>query len=330
VAVLAAITALGVAACGDDDDSGSSSAATSEAAAPATSEAAPATSEAAPATSEEAPATSEEATEATEATSEATEEATRGFARRESAHFVILYQPGKDEVLVDLAAETLEAAWREIGGDLGYRPAGKVRVEILPRVADLARVSPLTEREIETSGTIALCKYNKLMLVTPRATLLGYPWLDSLAHEYTHFVVARITEDRAPVWMHEGIAKFEESRWRAVPGAGGLGPTLEHLLAMALRKGRLIGFDEMHPSLAKLPSQEAAATASSCVAVTLATSDSSSAANSSSAASRVRASSRYARISSADPPYLRMSALSLSYRSSSASRCAASTSSASM
>ena len=41
-------------------------------------------------------------------------------------------------------------------------------------------MSTLTEKEIETTGTIALCKYGKLMIVTPRATVFGYPWMDTL------------------------------------------------------------------------------------------------------------------------------------------------------
>ena len=190
----------------------------------------------------------------------ATFETVKGHERRESEHFVVDFPPGKDEVLVDLALEALEAAYREIGNDLGYRPPEKVRVEILARTTDLARVSTLTEKEIETSGTIALCKYGKLMVVSPRATLFGYPWLDTVAHEYTHYVVSRATGDRVPIWLHEGIAKFEESRWRA-PAPAPLGRSHEGYLARALRKGRLITFEEMHPSMAKLPSQEAAATA---------------------------------------------------------------------
>jgi len=187
--------------------------------------------------------------------------ATKGFATRETPHFIIHYPPGKDEVLLDLAADALEAAYERIGDDVGYKPPSKVRVEILPRTTDLARVSTLTEKDIETSGTIALCKYNKLMIVSPRATLFGYPWLDTLAHEYTHFVVSRATGDRVPIWLHEGIAKFQESRWRSDPGAEGLGRSYEHLLAVALKRGRLITFEQMHPSMALLPSQEAAATA---------------------------------------------------------------------
>jgi Flp pilus assembly protein TadD len=194
---------------------------------------------------------------------DATREATRGMVTKDSpgGHFTIYYQPGKDEVLVDLAAETLDAAWQTIGGDIGYQPTDKIRVEILPEIRDLARVSTLTEKEIETSGTIALCKYNKLMVVSPRATLLGYPWLDTMAHEFTHYLIQRATNDKVTIWLQEGMAKFEESRWRAAPGADGLGRMSEALLANALRKDKLITFDEMYPSMAKLPSQEASGTA---------------------------------------------------------------------
>jgi tetratricopeptide (TPR) repeat protein len=190
-------------------------------------------------------------------------DATRGMQSRTSkgGHFEIFFHPGKDELLVDLAGDVLDAAFTQITADVGYAPPGRVRVEILERVSDLARVSPLTERAIETSGTIALCKYNKLMIVSPRATLTGYAWMDTLAHEFTHYLVTRATHDKVPIWLHEGLAKYEESRWRAEAGATGMGRVNEHLLAVALKKGRLITFEEMHPSMALLPSQEAAATA---------------------------------------------------------------------
>ncbi len=194
---------------------------------------------------------------------ESTLQATAGFAKRTTpgGHFIIYYPPGKDELLVDLAGEALEAAYTEVGEDLGYTPPDPVRVEILSRIDDLARVSTLTEKDIETSGTIALCKYNKLMVVSPRATLFGYPWLDTLVHEYTHYLITRATGDRVAIWLQEGLAKFEETRWRQEPGEQRLGRLYEHLLATALKKNKLITFDQMHPSLAKLPSQEAASTA---------------------------------------------------------------------
>jgi tetratricopeptide (TPR) repeat protein len=187
---------------------------------------------------------------------------TRDFIERQSSggHFLFVYQPGQDEVLIDLADEVLETAYRVLGQDLGYQPSEPVRVEFLGRPADLARMSPLTEQEIETTGTIALCKYGKLMVVSPRATLFGYPWMDTLAHEYTHYVVARTSHNQVPIWLHEGLARFAQTRWRKPPGSELSAPE-EQLLANALERNKLISFDDMHPSMAKLPSQEAAALA---------------------------------------------------------------------
>ena len=191
---------------------------------------------------------------------------TKGHVRAEGKHFVVSTAKGKDEVLVPYVLEALEAQRRALEEDLGYAPPGKVTVEFLDGTRALARLSTLGEEEIKTSGTIAICKFNKMMIVSPRALLRGYEWLDTAAHEYTHYVVTRRTRNQAPIWLHEGIAKWEETRWR---GAGGeaLSPFAAALLKDAARRGRLIGFAEMHPSMAKLPSQEAAALAFAEVAV---------------------------------------------------------------
>jgi tetratricopeptide (TPR) repeat protein len=186
---------------------------------------------------------------------EATAEVTRGYVEARGKHFVIHHAAGKDDILVPYALEALDRAWEAVGGDFGDRPEGLIRVEIYPQVEDLAKVSTLTLQEIETSGTIALCKFNRLMIVSPRALLTGYPWLDTLTHEYTHFIVSRVSHNTVPIWLHEGLAKFEERRWHDKQG-GGLTPTMEHLLASGLQRKRLITFAEMHPSMAKLPSQE--------------------------------------------------------------------------
>jgi tetratricopeptide (TPR) repeat protein len=184
---------------------------------------------------------------------------TDGFSTRMSSggHFQIVYPAGKEEVIVDLAADVLESAYKTLGADFGFTPTEVVRVELLTSPRDLAKLSPLSESEIETTGTIALCKYGKLMVVSPRATVFGYPWMDTLVHEYVHYVVSRLSHDEVPVWLHEGLARFQQSRWRTKPGIA-LSITDEHLLAMALKKRSLIPFKDMHPSMAKLPSAEAA------------------------------------------------------------------------
>jgi tetratricopeptide (TPR) repeat protein len=180
--------------------------------------------------------------------------------RSPKGHFLIRYAPGPDAAIAGLAGEVLDAAWDAVGADLGLRPADAIRIELVGAPADLAKLSPLTEGDIETTGTIALSKYNKLMVVSPRATIFGYPWMDTLAHEYTHLIVSRLSHDTVPVWLQEGLARFEQTRWRTAPELR-LSATEQALLAAALKKGRLITFDEMHPSMAKLPSQDAAALA---------------------------------------------------------------------
>src|SRR5262249_52741222 len=158
---------------------------------------------------------------------EATANLTRSYGQTESEHFVVRYPKGAEEILVPYAIEALEAARAALATDFDWAPPGKVRVEIHADVSDLATVSTLTLKEIETSGTIALCKWNRLMIVSPRALVRGYAWLDTLNHEYTHYVVTRLSHNTVPIWLHEGIAKFEERRWRAAAG-GGLSPTMEH------------------------------------------------------------------------------------------------------
>jgi tetratricopeptide (TPR) repeat protein len=191
---------------------------------------------------------------------------TQGYERAESEHFAVSHPKGKEAVLVPYLLEALEAQRAALEKDLGGVPPGKVTVEVLESTRQLARLSTLTEEEIKTSGTIAICKFGKMMVTSPKALVHGYEWLDTAAHEYVHHVVTRLTRNNAPIWLHEGIARWHESRWRG-PGGEILTPWSAALLRDAARRGKLITFEEMHPSMAKLPSQEAAALAFAEVAV---------------------------------------------------------------
>jgi tetratricopeptide (TPR) repeat protein len=183
-----------------------------------------------------------------------------GYERRESAHFVFLYPKGRDAVLVPWALDTLEAMRAALEQDIGYAPPGKVRVEVVSTAGELSKVSTLSKEAIKTTGTIAICKFNKLMVTSPKAVVQGYDWLDTLAHEYTHLVVSRKSRNTVPIWMHEGLAKYLESRWRG-PAGGAMTPPTLALLGSRVRKNTLVPFEKMHPSMALLPTAEDAATA---------------------------------------------------------------------
>lgn len=194
------------------------------------------------------------------ALAQSTLEETRGFVAAASEHFVVRTPPGKDEVLHPIALWALEEAFKQLSVAFDYRPTHKIVVDVLHDARGLAGVSTLTVKEIETSGTIALCKFNRLMITSPKALARGYSWLDTLSHELIHLIVSEKSHNNVPVWLHEGIAKYDESRWRGTPGLA-LEASSEGLLAAAVKKERLITFEQMHPSMAKLPSQEDAALA---------------------------------------------------------------------
>ena len=196
-------------------------------------------------------------------------DAVKDHKEARSTHFLVRYPP-EDAVLVPYALETLESAYAALESDLGFAAELPVRVEFYRSPSDLAAVSSLSAEEVERTGTIALCKWARLMVTTPRALAYGYPWLDTINHELIHYALSQLTHDRAPVWMQEGLAKFMERRWRE-PAGGRLAPAMEHLLAKALHGGKLISFDAMHPSMAKLPSAEDASLAFAEVATAIGT-----------------------------------------------------------
>lgn len=190
----------------------------------------------------------------------ATREETKGYKTQESEHFVFAFRPGKDAVLAPYGLEALEKQYAALKADLGYAPPGKVRVEVVDDAKALAKMSTLTVEAIKTSGTIAICKFDKLMITSPKALVRGYDWLDTLSHEYVHLVVSKMSRNTVPIWIHEGLAKFLESRWKGAAGQA-LSPASAGLLAQALKQNKLIPFERMHPSMALLPSQEDAALA---------------------------------------------------------------------
>ena len=187
-----------------------------------------------------------------------TYETLKGFDEYQSpdGRFLIRYT-GRDKLLIPYLLTVLQSADEALSKDFRYRPKGRVVVEVYPEISYLAKVSPLSETDIETSGTIALCKYNRLMFTSPRALVRGYGWRDTVAHEFVHYYVTKLSRNTVPIWLHEGIAKFQETRWREGPGHR-LDPPEEDMLARNLKLEKLITFDQMHPSMAKLPSQEAA------------------------------------------------------------------------
>ncbi|MBI5439639.1 MAG: tetratricopeptide repeat protein [Deltaproteobacteria bacterium] len=162
------------------------------------------------------------------------------LTRHETPHFLLYLDEQRDGILVEYVRDALEATYRVMGERYGFRPSEKIRVELFPDSKAFYRATSLSVRDIEVAGAVGIAEFNKLMVLSPRALLYGYRWLDALSHEYMHYLIMKVSANRAPIWFHEGLAKFEETRWRSGPSY--LGPLYRTLLAQALAADRLIDF----------------------------------------------------------------------------------------
>jgi tetratricopeptide (TPR) repeat protein len=181
---------------------------------------------------------------------EATIGVTEPLKRYESSHFAVSLDERQDGILADYITDSLEKTYRFMAEHYSFSPGEKVRVEVFPDTKAFYYASSLSARDIEVTGAVGITQFNKLMVLSPRALVHGYRWLDAISHEYMHYLIVKLTANKAPIWFHEGLAKYDETRWRNGPSY--LSSLYETLLFRALSEGRLIPFEKMEPSLVKL------------------------------------------------------------------------------
>ena len=176
------------------------------------------------------------------------------FKQYESPHFAIRLDEKQDGILADYIIDALEKTYHCMAQKYSFQPREKIRIEIFPDTKAFYYASTLSARDIEVTGAVGLAQFNKLMILSPKALVYGYRWLDAMSHEYMHYLIMKLTSNKAPIWFHEGFAKYEETDWRSGPSY--LSSLYQTLLARALADGRLIRFERMEPSLVKLDTPE--------------------------------------------------------------------------
>ncbi|MEM6930708.1 MAG: tetratricopeptide repeat protein, partial [Myxococcota bacterium] len=187
--------------------------------------------------------------------------ATAGWVEESEGRFTVRFRPGIDAMLWRDGLASAAASNQHIAPLLGGAPPGRTYIELYPDARSFIASSSLKKEDVYTTGVVGLAKWGKLLVTSPRALPRGYSWQDTIAHEYIHLVVAHHTDDRAPVWLQEAIAKYLDSRWRDGEDRFRLSVRQQGLVADALERDDLVTFEEMHPSLAKLPSAERASLA---------------------------------------------------------------------
>lgn len=177
----------------------------------------------------------------------------RGFVQTSSpdGRFLVSVAPGPDEMAVPYILEAAQAAYDTLTERLGSPPAPPIRIEVAPTLGALAALAGLGEAALRASGTVAVCRHRKVMIVSPAEYPNGYPYADAVAHEMVHFfLVARAGED-LPVWFQEGVAKYLETTWRGEP-PGTLPSALRTLLTQAAVEGRLLPIHTLTAPLTSL------------------------------------------------------------------------------
>ncbi len=180
--------------------------------------------------------------------------------RDDASGVVLRYQDEADRALTPLIVETIIKARTSLSRDLGVTWPAPMRVIVVRDLLSLSAMTGLPYESAQTTGTVAVAKWGRVTLLSPRASQHGYAWRDTLAHELTHLAVTRLTVDRAPLWLQEGLAKREEVRWRAT-GPFDDRPSADAVARRGIDKKLDLPLGHLGPSIAMLPSAEAASAA---------------------------------------------------------------------
>jgi len=157
---------------------------------------------------------------------------------REIGDFVFSYDAALPPELVERAAESLGAAARDLSDFFGMNLPGRQAVILYEGRRYFALVSVPEWVSGAFDGKIRVT-------VNPGSGLAAELSM-VLAHELAHAYVRRVSRDRAPGWLHEGLAQWWEGK-RMPPGE----------LRAALAGRTLRTLSEMEGSLSRTPDRAA-------------------------------------------------------------------------
>ena len=125
-----------------------------------------------------------------------------GMYEARGAHFSVLFQGPSDDAMARRIVELLEEAYWRIGQALSTYPTEAISVVLY------------TQEQFNSTGGApdwAGALYDGRIKIPTKGALQRPDELKStLAHEFTHAVVAQLT-GAAPIWLNEGLAEFMES-----------------------------------------------------------------------------------------------------------------------
>lgn len=135
------------------------------------------------------------------------------YKELESENFVVVYDPGQDELLAKYISEYLESIVPESAKVFGYEPPGKTRIEIMKNHMWFSGRT----LGLPFIPTVGACTGTVVAMASPRSTNKPYNWARVIKHEYTHVVTLQQTEFNIPHWFTEALAVESEGGPRPQP-----------------------------------------------------------------------------------------------------------------
>lgn len=178
----------------------------------------------------------------------------------EASGIVVRYQDEADRPMTPVFVETVKRARESLSRDLGVEWKRPTRITVVRDLLSLSAMTGLPYKSAQTTGTVAVAKWGRVTILSPRASRHGYPYRDTLTHEMTHLAISMQTRERAPLWLHEGVARRQEVRWRD-PGPLDDRPLPESIVVRGMELKLDLPLDKLGPSIAMLPSADAATVA---------------------------------------------------------------------
>lgn len=155
-------------------------------------------------------------------------------------HFIVRYEP-EDPFLAKLLAETAEDELERIARNLGYKPGKEpFKLYVFRTHVDFIKAGGLETSKF-TVGTTTLSTDE---IAVDASGVFDIPER-IIAHEITHAVIFRMLGNLAtvmPLWMHEGIAKYESREPYRYD---------EEMIATAAAEGSLIPLKRLRDSFTK-------------------------------------------------------------------------------
>lgn len=164
-----------------------------------------------------------------------------GYAVLETAHFVVKFDRGQDELLARYAGRYLEEeVYPVLVKRFGFAPQGKSLFEFFSRARNSDAHTWFSARMVGLPfvSTVGACAGKVVALTSPRELSKKFNWARVLKHEFVHVLNLQQTEFNVPHWFTEALAVETEGYARS--------PAWNALLKERVPKGELFHLDTIN------------------------------------------------------------------------------------